>query len=358
MTRTWQNGLIGDPASTRPHTVNVPLTIPAIEKLVDHVASGIGSVAGPMLAPWSARREALAKEIAAAGEARALLVQANAQAEARQTLLSGDESVSGTLDIADRVRQRIQFQERKRQENIESVVNQAAEQLAGKTVVDDEPDHDWTARFFNRVQDVSSKEMQALWARVLSGEVERRGSTSVRTLDILRNLDQATAGLFRRLCSACVFLSPTESIVLDARVPSLGGNAAANSLSAHGLDFGVLNRLNEHGLIISDYNSSSDFRAPIVLIVNDRPVTPMPFVFQGKRWVLVPQEGRELGQPYRLSGVALSVSGRELARIVELESLEAFTEELKAFFLKDKLQMHELPPPPDHASARSDRSTP
>lgn len=342
-------------ATTR---VNVPLTIPAIEKLVDHVASGIGSVAGPMLAAWRARREAHASEIAAEGEARALLIQATAQAEARQILLSRDGSVSGVLDISGRVRQRIQFQERKRQENIESVVNEAAKQLGDKTVADDEPDHDWTARFFNHVQDVSSKDMQVLWARVLSGEVERRGSTSVRTLEILRNLDQSTAGLFGRLCSVCVFLSPAESVVLDARVPSLGGNAAANSLSAHGLNFDALNRLNEHGLIISDYNSWFDYQLAIGLAVNDRTTVRVPFVFQGKSWVLAAREGRELGQPYRLAGVALSMSGRELARIVELESMEAFTEELKSYFLGDKLQMLELPQAPDPASARSARSTP
>ena len=326
--------------------MNGPLTIPAIEKLVDHVASGIGSVAGPMLATWRARREAEAGEIAAEGEARALLIQATAQAEARQILLSHDGSVSGTLDISDRVRQRIQFQEQKRQENIESVVNEAAKQLGDKTVADDEPDHDWTARFFNHVQDVSSKDMQVLWARVLSGEVERRGTTSVRTLEILRNLDQSTAGLFRRFCSSCVFLSAGENVLLDARVSSLGGNAAANSLSAYGLGFGVLNRLNEHGLIISDYNSWFDYRLAIGLAVDDRTTVRMPFVFQGRRWVLAPQDDREIGQPYRLSGVALSISGRELARIVELESMEDFTVALKGYFLGEKLQMLELPQSP------------
>ncbi len=328
----------------------MPVSIPAIDKLVDHVASGIGSVAGAMLAPWRAEREARAKQIAAEGEARTLLIQATAQAEAREILLSRDGPVSGTLNISDRVRQRIQFQERKRQENIESVVRQAAKQLGHKAVADEEPDHDWTARFFSSVQDVSSQEMQALWARVLSGEVERRGSTSVRTLEILRNLDQATAKLFRRLCSACVFLAAGENVVLDARVPSLGGNAAANSLKAHGLSFDVLNRLNEHGLIISDYNSWHDYQLAIGFVVDDQTTVRIPFVLQGKNWVLAPQENRKPGKMYKLSGVALSMSGRELAKIVELESIEAFIQDLKHYFGGDKLQMLEVPRPPDRAS--------
>lgn len=333
-----------EPKKAATKRVNVPALIPGIDKLADHVASGIGSVAGAMLAPWRAEREARAKEIAAEGEARTLLIQATAQAEAREILLSRDDPVSGSLDISDRVRQRIRFQERKRQANIESVVSQAAEQLVDKTVVDEEPDHDWTARFFTSVQDVSSQEMQTLWARVLSGEVERRGSTSVRTLEILRNFDQATAKLFGRLCSACVFPGVSEGgAVLDARVPSLGGNAAHNSLESHGLSFGVLNRLNEHGLIISDYNSWHDYQLSIGLVVNDQTTIRMPFVFQNKKWVLVPQENRTLGNRCKLSGVALSMSGRELAKIVELESMDVFIEELKRFFLRDKLQMLELP---------------
>ena len=334
--------------------MNVTISIPGIEKLVDHVASGIGSVAGPMLAPWTAEREARAKQIAAAGEARTLLIQATAQAEAREILLSRDDPVSGSLDISDRVRQRIRFQERKRQENIESVVSQAAEQLVDKTVPDEEPDHDWTARFFNNVQDVSSREMQTLWARVLSGEVERRGSTSVRTLEILRNLDQATAKLFGRLCSACVFLGVGEGAVVDARVPSLGGNAAHNSLKAHGLSFDVLNRLNEHGLIISDYNSWYDYQLAIGLAIDDRTTVRLPFALQGQDWVLLPQQNRPPGKVHKLSGVALSMSGRELARIVDLESMDEFIQELKRYFRRDKLQMIELSPPPDRADEFAD----
>ena len=37
--------------------VNVNVKVAALEKLVDYTASGIGTVAGPMLAPWKARKE-------------------------------------------------------------------------------------------------------------------------------------------------------------------------------------------------------------------------------------------------------------------------------------------------------------
>ena len=43
--------------------VDVNLKVPALEKLVDYTASGIGAVAGPILAPWKARREAEARRV-------------------------------------------------------------------------------------------------------------------------------------------------------------------------------------------------------------------------------------------------------------------------------------------------------
>ena len=41
--------------------MDINLKVPAIEKLLDYAASGIGSVAGLMLASWKARQEAKAK---------------------------------------------------------------------------------------------------------------------------------------------------------------------------------------------------------------------------------------------------------------------------------------------------------
>ena len=119
----------------------------ALEKLLDYTASGIGAVAGPMLASWQARREAAARRIAAQGEADALRTIAIAQAEARDTLVSAASDVRGEIDIAETVRQRIQFQEEKRQRNIGSVVGQAAELLGDRQVPDQEPDHDWDRPF-------------------------------------------------------------------------------------------------------------------------------------------------------------------------------------------------------------------
>ena len=188
--------------------VDVKLKVRALEKLLDYAASGIGAVAGPMVARWKARREAEAKRIVAQGNADARTIEArgdaataqilaDAQAAAQRALSGPIESGGGVLEFSrDGIVQRIEFQEQKRQHNIASVVYGAAANLGDGTVGDHAPDPDWTARFFDSVQDISSENMKELWAKVLSGEVRNPGSTSLRTLDVLRNMTSNDARVF------------------------------------------------------------------------------------------------------------------------------------------------------------------
>lgn len=175
---------------------NLTVAIPGLEMLVKYTASGIGAVAGPPLAPWRAKREAQARLISAEAEADSVRIITDAQAAAHRTFADSG-SVQGVLDISpDGIAQRIEYQERKRQANIASVVREAARELGDKEVARHEPDHDWAARFFSSVQDVSSEDIRRVWARILAGEVEQPGSTSLRTLSTLRNLTSTEAKTF------------------------------------------------------------------------------------------------------------------------------------------------------------------
>ena len=187
------------------------LKVPAIEKLIDYGATGVGAIAGPLLSPWKASREGKAKLIAAETDAKvreihartdahALKIIAEAQSEARAYLPS-DSDVHGTLDITrEGIAQSIEFQGRKRLANARAVLEAAADELGDKEVNDHDPDPDWTARFFGYVQDVSAEDMQKIWAKILAGEVESPGRTSLRTLDTLRNMIMREAAMFRDIC--------------------------------------------------------------------------------------------------------------------------------------------------------------
>ena len=338
--------------------LNINLNSRAIEKLVDYAASGIGSTASFVFSRMVARRDAEATLISAEGDARArialaesqaetLRIIAEAQADARSKLISPEAVVGGEVTFGDLVEQRIQFQEQKRQSNIESVVRQAALELGDKEVQDHQPDHDWTARFFSDVQDVSSEQMQSIWAKILAGEVAKPGSTSIRTLSVLKNLDQEVASLFAKFCCMCVFLRH-DLKTYDARAPILGQYNEGNALRDFGIGYGHLNLLNEHGLVVSEYNSWRDYNCCITEWPGgqEKGKTVFTFEVQGKYWILRPTATRKAEREFRLKGVALTASGEELAMVVEAETNEAFAKKLQEFFGTHQLQMVEVVPGP------------
>ena len=185
------------------------IKIPAIEQLLKIVSSGVGAVAGTWIARWKANADADVDRIRAQGKADALLIEAeskgqamklitDAQLTAEKTLNDSSMMINSEIDITDEIRSRTTFQERKRQANIQSVVVDAAKTLGEKEVGESEVDHDWTSQFFADVMDVSSAAMQQIWSNILAGEVESPGSTSLRTLSILKQMSQRDAHLFQR----------------------------------------------------------------------------------------------------------------------------------------------------------------
>ena len=172
---------------------------------------GWGAIAGPMLAPWRASREAKARlasaridaevrRIGAESEAETSAIIAKARSAAREYIVAQDAEIHGIVEITrEDIIQRIEFQERKRIANVKAAVEDAADELGDKEVNDHDPNPDWTARFFDCVQDVSSEDLQKIWATILAGEVETPGRTSLRTLSILRDMSQIEARKFSEL---------------------------------------------------------------------------------------------------------------------------------------------------------------
>lgn len=346
------------------------LELPAISKLIDYVAAGVGGIAGPLLAPWAARRRARAAVIEAQGQADAQRILATseaqqmqaisqAQLEARQLFNAPRHPDAVGTGQVDPVGQAWQFQQDKRIRNIQAVAEAAAAELGDETVSSDDPDPDldWAARFFSGVQDVSSAEMQQLWARVLAGEVLKAGSTSIRTLEILRNLDRRIATVFQQLCALSTSLvvpaagvrlpdevvglgfdARHQRLVIDQRVIVTRGDAANNALKSYGLDFGTLNVLNEYGLIISDYNSWRDYRL-VVFAPNAAITGPVRIDHARRRWVLIQDSGDTTQGELRQSGVALTSAGRELASVVDFEPDQNYLAELRGHLQSQGLRL-------------------
>lgn len=176
-----------------------------LKRLIEVIAKGVGAVYSPHLIRKNADAKAyeittITRAIDAAKRIHNIpVIYNNGEISAWQKPDDGT-LILEDMPIAARAERRLDFTERRRQDNIENITAVAATQLTGETVVgDDSPGEDWIARFFTSAQDINSKQMQDLWGRILSGEIKRPGSFSLRTIDFIRNISNSEAELFERV---------------------------------------------------------------------------------------------------------------------------------------------------------------
>ena len=172
---------------------------PGGRKLVRTLWSGLGAV-GPAL-----RVRMEAGQIRRKAKAQADSIRELAKAEKEAIEMLGPErareivtAAEAANAIRERANARVSFQEEKRQNNIEAVAWQAAHKTP-ENVSEKPVNPDWIARFFESVKDVSDETMQSMWSSILAGEVAAPGKTSLRTLDVLKNLTQQDAQEFERI---------------------------------------------------------------------------------------------------------------------------------------------------------------
>ena len=310
--------------------LNLSLTVPAIEKLIDYGASGVGAIAGTMLATRKAEIEGKARLIAADADAGVRQIQAQADANAltiiaeaqskAQAYLPADAHIRGTLDITpEDIIQSIEFQGRKRLANARAVLEGAADELGDKEVDDHEPDPDWTPRFFDCVQDVSSEDMQKIWAKILAGEVESPGRTSLRTLDTLRNMTRRDAEMFRDVCD---FVILNDFVFYEDSVKRFGALRYSNLL-----------HLQDCGLI------------------NVGPNLVKMFAWEGRREILIMYSSSALvitrnpeatEKILEIPGILLTTAGKELYQFVQCTPQMEYLCDLAKFLQSKNCQLESL----------------
>lgn len=181
----------------------------ALQKLIEVVGSGAGAV----YEPHAIRRRARA-------EAEAMIVRAEADGRA--------------LEIHERARVRAERIAEIEQRNLDSIVEVAAKQLPND--VSPEPiDEDWAKSFFRYAEDISSAEMQAIWGKILAGEIISPRSFSKRTIAAVYELDKDEARAFESLCSVLLrdsrglgFLIKEDATYSELAKMGLGQNVVAH----------------------------------------------------------------------------------------------------------------------------------
>lgn len=192
-----------------------------IDKLIDIVSNSVGKISKPYFDKKDVDTKAYEIEKLAEARAKEMKIIATAVKENFQ-LTGGIEYKEDKLSISspkelpteipqtilinppleDRTQERLNFQEAKKQLNIENVTAFAAEELKNEPPVTDEPlDEDWTTRFFRIAEDISNEEMQALWGKILAGEIKQPKTYSLRTLELIRNLSKLEATTFMKVAN-------------------------------------------------------------------------------------------------------------------------------------------------------------
>ena len=182
--------------------------------LIEKISNAVGIVYEPVHIKRKARAEAEAEKIKAIAR-----IDLNA--------------------LEHRAIERLVHQEARKQENIESIFKKAADALPQDANVQ-ALDEDWVAHFFKQCDTVSDKEMQSLWARLLSGEATTPGTFSKRTVDFVSTIDKKDAALFTSLCQFVWMIGEPIPLIFDV---------AHSVYENRGITFASLKHLDAIGLI-------------------------------------------------------------------------------------------------------------
>jgi len=168
-----------------------------LDTLIRALRDGIG----PAFEPWARSRLAKKDQRAAGGWVE---VARNAGLEAQVLEVT---TLAGRSDI------RLIAEKERHQDNREAVaaavVQEARllldERVTPKENVEIEPE--WLNRYWRLAQDISSEDLQSLWARVLTRQAIGVGHLSTRSLDVLSTLSREEAAELTRIAAFSVTLT-------------------------------------------------------------------------------------------------------------------------------------------------------
>ncbi len=272
---------------------------------------------GELSKPATVLIEKISNAVGIVWEPRQIRRVAEAKADAAIILAKGDIEIDS---LRRRAAQRFVEEETRKQLNMENVVANAIPEIDPNARTEN-VENDWITNFFEKCRSVSDDQMQVLWSRILSGEANSPGSFSRKTVNLVADLDKASAELFRTLCSFGWEYN-------DGLVPFILGTEQ-RIYNEHGLNLYSLGELASIGLI--QINVSTGFALleqpkRLTLTYNGRPV----------HLNLPKDEGNTLS----VGQVIMTPSGGQLSRIVKPTPIDGFFE-----FIYDKWDKESLVPP-------------
>ncbi len=178
----------------------------------------------------------------------------------------------------------------------------------------------WLGNFFDKAKNISDKEMQTVWSKILAGEFNNPGSFSRKTVEILSMLEKADAEWFENLCSFVVkgeIFMNFSPLIFDYQGKIYNDN---------GISFDALDRMAHMGLITSSGIVDYSAQFPPKDIVR----TSL-FCYGPKQFSLsVPAGKKEVPKGKTI----FTKSGKELARVCTVKNIPEFPDYFIAEYKK------------------------
>ncbi|WED22119.1 TIGR03899 family protein [Vibrio sp. JC009] len=225
--------------------------------------------------------------------------------------------------LLDRAANREKKRQEQRQKNLEQIVKYTHGFCRDETAGD--PDQDWLYRFFDMAQDIHNTSMQKLWAQVLKLEITNPGSTSMKALQVLKDMTPKEAQTLQRAASlACSFGSENSKKLLlgfktQAGFFSFGRKQTSTTvnLGSFQLPYSGMLLLIELGILLGTELESGEIEFDPALVIN----------YQGKSISLMP-----MGKGSKLIYYRFSPVGNELCKLLGNKPNTQYYDQLLGLF--------------------------
>lgn len=210
------------------------------EKLIDVIANAVGAIYRPYGIRKEAEAEAYQIKLVESAKAEQKAIEIRTLAGAKRDELLIIDSAAST--IGERVEKRKQFNELRRQTNLENVLNGAFKYI-GNDISKEPVDPDWIQTLIGYAEEANSEQIQDLWSRVLAGETELPGSFSLRAMETLKKLSRKNAELFQRACQISAHTEKNDRFkIILAINPNQKGLPCAN-INLHDFGYELMDHL-------------------------------------------------------------------------------------------------------------------
>ncbi len=228
-------------------------------------------------------------------------------------------------ELLKRTGKRLAFQELKKQENLENIVDSAFIELQSSDKdVDADVDPDWMSRFINSASRISDYEIQGIWSKILTGEILRPNSYSLRVLKVLEDISQSEALTFSKMSK---FIFSHLGMYNDDEI-----------LAKHAIEYSDLFALEECGLI----NVSGFIMYTKPLEAGKREI-----LFRTKNYVLIGLSS-DKNIEFAIPQYPLTEAGKGLIKIVrpdnevDYDFLIDSTKKIKATAKNSTISLHKI----------------